>query len=280
MRTRLRYMLVVIACIPSAQSAEEPALEWLNATLWVQTSVEYRASARQAYELAKLRLDQALADPTWTAALEQKAVDPKARPAVILDVDETVLSNLPFEGELIRRGGNFSPALWKQWVSQAAAEPIPGALDFCNYAKRNGVTVFYVTNRKHEDEAGTRLNLERREFPLAEDMDVLLTKNERKAWASDKTTRRAHVASTHRILLLIGDDFNDFVSGAKTPMKDRAALSAKHAGMWGTKWIVIPNPMYGSWDAATCDYDRSLSSSARRSRKLGLLAPFEGGRAP
>jgi acid phosphatase len=68
-------------------------------------------------------------------------------------------------------------------------------------------------------------------------------------WSSDKTGRRAFVARTHRILLLIGDDLNDFVSvaAAKTP-SDRLALAKQHSAKWMDRWVLIPNPAYGSWD--------------------------------
>src|SRR5690242_6899130 len=71
--------------------------ENLNAVVWTQTAAEYRAVAKQAYRLARLQLDAALADPTWTAATEQTNVSPTLPPAIVLDLDETVLDNSAFQ---------------------------------------------------------------------------------------------------------------------------------------------------------------------------------------
>jgi predicted secreted acid phosphatase len=50
-------------------SATAAPHENLNATLWVQTALEYEATALQAYRLAQAQLDAALGDRTWTAAI-------------------------------------------------------------------------------------------------------------------------------------------------------------------------------------------------------------------
>ena len=75
-----------------AQQATDPsASDLLNAVLWMQRSVEYKASALTAFALARIRLDQALADTTWTGApKEQTGAYQALPPAVILDIDETI----------------------------------------------------------------------------------------------------------------------------------------------------------------------------------------------
>src|SRR6187401_1865157 len=95
---RLIALIVLAGCASHAPASQTPARprsstsaahENLNAVLWVQTALEYEASALQAYRLAALQLDAALADPSWTAATEQKGDASKLPPAVILDIDET-----------------------------------------------------------------------------------------------------------------------------------------------------------------------------------------------
>jgi acid phosphatase len=267
-------LVVVSAC-----ATVTPSVEQLNAVLWVQSSVEYEATARQAFRLADVRLADALDDPSWTAALEQGEAFTGLLPAVILDVDETVLDNSPFQARLIRDGREFESEAWSAWTAEARARAIPGALGFTRRADSLGVRVFYVTNRDYTDEEATRRNLEQLGFPLDEDADVLLTRGERPEWGSDKASRRAHVARTHRVLLVIGDDLNDFVSGARETREARLALARRHEEAWGLRWIVLPNPTYGSWESTLYDFARTLSADERRRRKTDSLdtrPPVEG----
>ncbi len=222
----------------------------LDGTAWLQTAVEAEGLARQAYAVAARMLEAALADPGWTAALEQQGEFSRLPPAVILDVDETVLDNSPFEARALRRGEPFETVRWKEWVARAEARPLPGALEFCRAAAARGVAVIFVTNREADLEDATRENLRRAGFPLDTVADPLLTKGERPEWSSDKGTRRAHVAATHRVLLLVGDDLGDFVSGARSALPQRWGLAQAHRDAWGTRWIVLPNPVYGSWEWA------------------------------
>ena len=83
------------------------------------------------------------------------------------------------------------------------------------------------------------------------------------------------MAQTHRILLLIGDNFGDFLDGYRTSPAGRLALMEKHRDKWGKQWIVLPNPMYGSWDRALYGHERGLSTSERQARKLGALDPWK-----
>jgi acid phosphatase len=237
---------------PVPASAAAPATVVLpDSVVWFRTSVEYRAVTTQAYRLATLMLDRALADQAWTAALEQSGEFGAKPPAVILDVDETVLDNSESEERNVREGAVYSEARWAVWCNERRAVPIPGALEFTRAAAAKGVTVFYVTNRDRALEQATRDNLAKSGFPLDSGRDTVLTRAERPEWtSSDKSSRRSLVAQDFRILLLIGDDFGDFVAGARGTLAARQALDAANAAMWGVKWIALPNPMYGSWKTA------------------------------
>jgi acid phosphatase len=237
---------------PSTPSVEAPPSEHptLYATLWIQTAAEYRASAWQAYAAARSSLARALNDSTWTAALEQEgALYGGLPPAIIVDVDETVLDNSPSQARVIRSGGEFDPEAWAEWVEEGRAPPVPGAPEFLARADSLGVTVFYVTNRDAPNEAATRRNLEAVGLPLESDVDTVLLRGEREEWASDKSSRRMAVAERYRVVLLVGDDFNDFVP-ANLPRGDRDRLVERYRDRWGERWIVLPNPTYGSWERA------------------------------
>ncbi len=220
----------------------------LNATVWIQASAEYRAASLQTYANARRALDQALADRTWAGATEDDAADQP--PAVILDVDETVLDNTPFQARVIRLGKSFDKEMFTQWVNEAAAPAVPGAAEFLAYAHSRGVTPFYITNRDapHE-ERGTVENLRRAGFPVRSDIDVVLLRGEN-GWKSDKSERRAHVAASHRVLLLVGDDLNDFANAREKSQAEREAIVGRHEAWWGSRWFMISNPMYGSWERA------------------------------
>ena len=250
--------------------------EGLLATLWTQTAVEYEAAALQAYRLAALQLDRALADPSWTAALEQQAQPDfdALPPAVVLDVDETVLDNSPYQARLILDDAVYSSATWDPWVREEQAAPVPGALAFTRYAAGRGVRVIYLTNRRSHLEEATRNNLARLGFPMAEGEDVVITRGEREEWAdSDKGPRRAAVAERYRVLLLVGDNLGDFLDGVDASVAEREALAAPYADYWGTRWILLPNPQYGSWEGALFGFDYDLDAAGRQARRYEQLRP-------
>lgn len=264
---------------PVATATQAPTVrtnENLHSVLWTQTAVEYEATARQAFELARLMLERALADTAWTAAIEQQAQQDGAGtlpPAVILDVDETVLDNSPYQARLVLDDGVFERSTWQAWVEEAQAPPVPGALAFTQYAAEQGVAVFYVTNRRAETEAATQANLARLGFPLVAGQDRLLLRGEQAGWTGDKTTRRQVVADRYRVLLLVGDNLGDFVAADDLSLAERQALSDRYQAYWGTRWIMLPNPQYGSWDGALIDYDYGLSRADQLRRKYGRLDP-------
>ncbi len=235
---------------PAAQPVPRDTHELLNATLWIQTSAEHRIVCRTIYEAAIEALDAALADPSATAALEQTGPFGSLPPAVIVDLDETILDNSPFAGRLVTDRIPFDPRLWAQWVTRAEAGALPGALEFIHHAESRGVAVYYVTNRSADQEEATRANLARLGIVLPAAVDTVLMSRERPEWRSDKTSRRAFVAARYRILLLVGDDLGDFVSGAVDTPENRVVLADRYPGYWGTRWFVIPNPMNGSWETA------------------------------
>lgn len=253
---------------PVVERGEQPPAEdTLYGTAWVQTAGEYAALCRQAYAVAAWSLEAALEDPTWTAATEQANQDVSdLPPAIIVDVDETVLDNSPYQARLILEGARYDEASWADWVERAEAEPVPGAVAFLQAAAARGVTVFYVTNRAAEGKAATERKLRAAGFPFAEGRDVLLLKGEN-GWSSDKQPRRELIARDFRIVLLCGDDLNDFVNGARTgDPGPRQALVARYAGWFGEKWIVLPNPVYGSWEASLFGRDYGLDPLERRAR--------------
>jgi Predicted secreted acid phosphatase len=275
----LSSLFVFVACVsvapapPAAPVAPRAAAhdELLDATLWVQTAAEYRALVLQSYQTAARMIDAALTDPSWTAAVEQTGDFSKLPPAIILDVDETILDNSAFEARLLEKNLPYDETLWNQWVDEAAAPAIPGAVELTNYAAQNGVTVFYVTNRNVSVEPQTRRNLMKAGFPMRDGVDTVLTAGERDGWVADKASRRKFVADQYRVLLLFGDDLGDFDSGFRSSVADRYAIVEKYKANWGTKWIPIPDPMYGSWEHSILGFMRDLSEADQLRMKRDAL---------
>jgi acid phosphatase len=238
---------------PAAARALEPrSQENLNAVLWMQTSAEYRESARQAYRIAAMQLDAALRDPAWTAAVEQPRSDSTLPPAVVLDLDETVLDNSAYEARLVHDGRAYSEDDWNRWCEERKAGAVPGAIEFLTDAHDRGVTAIYISNRDHSVEQATRDVMVRLGAPIESASDTVLTRHENGWESSDKGPRRQFAAGRYRILLLIGDNLEDFVSipaDAKS-VAGRDALARSYDARWATRWIMLPNPMYGSWEQA------------------------------
>ena len=238
---------------PAASSTAAPERhthENLNGVLWMQSGAEYRASVLQAYRAARTQLDAALNDTRWTAAVEQTGDLSALPPAVVLDLDETVIDNSAFAARQMLDGGRYTPASWVAWAEERKANAIPGAVEFLKYARSKGVTPFYITNRDHQIEQVTRENLAKLEIPVDTSRDTVLTRNENGWTQSDKSARRQAVAANYRILLLVGDNFEDFIAGTLTTVENRFTILDTHADYWGAKWIILPNPTYGSWETA------------------------------
>ena len=262
---------MVLSACQSTSTLRHPTT---NATLWVQNSAEYEALTQSVYQTALSNLGLAIEDSYWSAYVgtgEKGGGQKSKSPAVILDVDETVLDNSAFQARMIKQNSSFNIEAWNSWVMEANAEPVPGALSFTKRAAEEGIAIYYLTNREAKVEKGTRENLEQLGFPLSESEDRILSNNERENWTSAKTERRAYVAERHRILMLFGDDLNDFVSAKNMSQRERSELVDKHSGKWGKEWYILPNPAYGSWESALYNFDNSLSPSQIDSVRLERL---------
>ena len=241
--------------------------------LYAQSSAEYEASNIQTYVNAKSALDRALNDVTWTAAIEQKDNFENKPPAIILDIDETVLNNVPFQARSIIDGQSY-PTGWLDWMLEESSDAVAGVSDFLEYSQSKGVKIFYVTNRIAVAEDATRNNLKKLGLPLDTDRDVLLMKNEN-GWTSDKVSRRKLVAKDYRILLLIGDQLGDFLPLDETTLEldARKELADTYKHMWGSKWFMITNPMYGRWEASIYNNEYPDTEDELMQMRLEALKP-------
>ena len=266
-----------LALTTSATLAQTPQHDLLNAALWMQRSVEYKANSLAIFALAKIRLDQALADKSWTGApVEQTGAYQDLPPALILDLDETLIDNSRFQAWMIMSDKVFTGPVWTQFVNSGVSEEIPGALDFLKYAEQKGVKLFYVSNRTGEEEAGTRKNLERLGFPMGGNVDTMLFARKKPDWGSAKGTRRAFVAKDYRVLLMLGDNFGDFTDTYRGSEAERLKAYEDNKARWGREWIMLANPAYGSFESAPFGHDYKKSPDEQRKAKRDVLDPWKG----
>ncbi len=255
-------LVILTTAIPSKTATslapEQTDNEYqVGAVLWQQASAESRALQYQAYKLARLMLDRDL-------RLHQKS---NLKRAVVVDVDETVLDNSRYQAELIVNRQPFTSASWIEWCNRAKASAIPGAVDFLKYAATRGVRVFYVTNRRETEKAGTITNLKQLGFPDVSDETVVVRTD-----VSSKEPRRQSIRRRYRIVLLFGDNLSDFSNAfeGKTPEERTAAVEAARQ-KFGAEFIVLPNPMYGDWENAVYGYESGLTEQQKAARRKAAL---------
>jgi acid phosphatase len=272
-----RFGLAVALLGALAACAAPPSDERLHSTLWVQTSAEYAVSSFQVFSLAAAQADAAIADPAWTALPDIQSREPDLPIAVITDVDETILDNSAFTARNILADRQYTGEAWDRWVSGQDADAVPGAVRYLDWlANQRGVTVFYVTRRKAVHEAATRGNLAKLGFPLSASKDTLLMDDERPGWGSQKNARRREIANRYRVIQMFGDNLSDFMDVPATASPEFRLQRARDSEpMWGTRWFLIPNPIYGDWETSLIDgLDPAAEEDEALRRKLGGLEPY------
>ena len=228
----------------------------LNSTLWMQTAAEYQANSLQVYQMAAAKLNGLLEDQKHTALLEQKSGYEKLPPAIILDVDETILDNSPYQAMLVIENKKFSSITWNQWVALKQAPAIPGVVDFLNTAQQMGVTIFYVTNRKCSGPDNDPCPQDKQTFENLQSvginnvtLDNVLLLGEKDNWGRDKTSRRHYVAQNYRVIMLFGDNLGDFIEDDVQTVEERNNLIKQNQDRWGKSWFMLANPTYGGWQS-------------------------------
>jgi 5'-nucleotidase (lipoprotein e(P4) family) len=202
---------------------------------WFRSSAEYQALARQIYRSAEQRVRELAAGRargSW---------------AVILDADETVVDNSEYQRRIAARGEVYQTATWQAWVRERRAGAVPGAREFLIAVAELGGRIAIVTNRDDVVCEDTRANIRALMIPF----DVVLC---RVGGVSDKVPRFDAVANGTaapgtlpplEVLLWVGDNIQDFPRLTQA-VRDEAAAAYDP---FGQRYIVLPNPMYGSWES-------------------------------
>jgi len=250
-------ILLQSCCEKPKTESEKPVVEnhagdYLHqAVLWYQLSGEMQACSYQAFNLAKTAL-----------VANVKADKSPLKKAVILDIDETLLDNSPFMAEMSINHNEFSPELWEEWSKMEKAVALPGAVDFIRFALENNVEVFYVSNRLDSELQWTLNNMKALGFP-----EIPAERFYLKTTTSDKKMRRDSIMQNYSVVLFIGDNLADFSNDFDDRKTDYAkgAVDA-NAALFGTRYVIIPNPTYGGWEKPL--YDKSETPKFEQRRKL------------
>ncbi|HEX2083789.1 MAG TPA: 5'-nucleotidase, lipoprotein e(P4) family [Xanthomonadaceae bacterium] len=263
---------------PSAASAApaEGADDNLNAVLWMQSSAEYKATALTVYRAAADRLDVALKQRNWDALVPDERGNAAAGLplAVILDVDETVLDNSPYQARLILQGKEYDEVSWDRWVAEKKAKPVAGVVDFAKAATAKGVTLLYLSNRAEHLQAATLENLRAVGLPVKDEsvflgLGTVVPGCEQNG--SEKNCRRRLAGQKYRVLMQFGDQLGDFAEIVANTPAGRAQLFDEYDDWFGERWWMLPNPSYGSWEPAVFNNDWAQPRADRRKAKRDAL---------
>ena len=220
--------------------------------LWMRTSAEYRALAYQGYNVAMNAVKMAVTDPSH----QRKPL------AIVLDADETVVDNTKLMGESIVNGnGRFDAPWWRQAVHQGKSQAMPGAVEFLNEVHKQGVEIFYVSNRYAPVNLDVTIqNFKELGFPSIDKDHVLLFEKD-----SDKQPRFDMIAKKYYVVVYMGDNAGDFPIGTKgKTLAERNAIIDAHKEDFGTIFVVFPNPAYGSWVSALAKGYQNLSPEEQK----------------
>lgn len=235
----------------------------VGAVLYMQKAAEYRALAYQAFNIARWQLD---ADLDKKNAKKLPKAERKMARAIMVDIDETVLDNSPAQAYAIKGRLPFNLKDWYAWGEMRKAKPIPGAVDFLNYADSKGVRVFFVSNRDAVQKQATIDNLKSVGFRNVSADNVLLRTD-----TSSKEPRRQIILAKYRIVFFMGDNLDDHSAVfEKKPIGERFAETDKMRDLFGKKYILLPNAMYGTWENAIYDY-KILGETQKAEKRANAL---------
>jgi 5'-nucleotidase (lipoprotein e(P4) family) len=243
---------------PAAYSQKDLNEQDVMSLLWMQTAAEYRELCYQAYNLAKLQVDEAV-----------KNVKHGDKPlAIVTDCDETILDNSAYDAGHTGYNDAYAGDTWAKWVDAAKADAMPGSKEFLQYLSSKGVEVFYVTNRDAKKGLdGTMKNLKNLGFPNVDEKHVLLQTDK-----GNKQPRFDEVSKDYNVVTYMGDNENDLPIGTYgQSLQDRNSTADKNKDTFGSKFIALPNPSYGDFEPAVASGYWGLSAQQKDEARKAIL---------
>lgn len=249
----------IVTLLPSISSATDNTSERNllgYAVAWKQTAAEYRALYYQGFNVARMHLDKALAE-------HKKGDKPLA---IVTDLDDTLVLPLEYWGNLIENNKNFfEDPLWDNWIPTNGMVPSPGSNDFLEYAKSKNIEIFYVTSRNQGEPTWelAKQNILAMGFPLKDDSHLTVLMD-----TSNKETRQNEILKDYNVVVFLGDNLNDFRRKyyVKGDIDGRIAKMEEDKNLYGSQYILFPNPTDGHWLSAI--FGESEPPESQENRKL------------
>jgi 5'-nucleotidase (lipoprotein e(P4) family) len=257
MRKLLALFLVLLSITNSFSQSKKGATqptakaaggdkESVLSILYQQRAAEYAALCLQAYNLAKRKVDAAIANPVLTQG--------DLPLAVITDLDETALDNSANEVRQLLKDSLYDPTEFNRWIMTIQADTVPGSTEFFNYVdslSQHGpkkIDIYYISNRDASMVGYTMTNMKNLGFPQCDDSSHFKFKTN----TSSKEARRQGVLKDHQVVVLLGDNLIDldahFDGYQQTPDQRRSQVYSLK-DRWGDLYIVLPNADYGDWES-------------------------------
>lgn len=272
------YQIPQCEYLPPA--AQFQAKNGLFGAVWMQQAVESDAAIQSIYQGAEAQLKAALSDKTQALSRsEQQKLGSAAAgkpPAIIVDIDETILDNDLFNARGLRgRLQAFGENYFECWGNEQKATAYPSAKAFLNQAAAAGATIFFVTNRRENQRKPVVETLVREGFPVLNGGANVIFRGfdaGEKDGSKDKGPRRMCVAQEFRVAMLFGDNLGDFMDGVDVSPDARVEMVQREGGheQWGKRWFMLPNPAYGSWASALSKFRKDGQDPSQFERERNM----------
>lgn len=244
----LIFVVLLGGCNSPNNHTDELSHEHLvYATLWFQNSPEAKALFYQGFNIAKERV------------VEFNQIKGEKPLAVVVDLDETMIDNSPFQGKMIEKGEGYSSEFWFEWTSLAQAKATPGAVEFTHFCDSLGIEVIYLSNRRTRELEATMHNMDSLGFAFMKAENFLLVDE-----TNAKKPRRDRVTEKFEIILLLGDNLNDFSEVFENRGDDwGVSIVEAYRSEFGRRFIIFPNPMYGEWEKSAYEHINGLDETQK-----------------
>ncbi len=230
-------LILLFSCAHSVDEKSNPQTPFLVATKYFQNSGESAALYHQGYNVAYQYIEQLM-----------KSYKHRKPACVVLDVDETILDNSFYQGTLFEKGEIYDDKTWDEWVMMAKAPALPGVVEYLKKVRDLGVEPIFITNRRSHLVEATVENMEKVGIPV--DPKFIVGRDK----IHSKELRRTRFGKDCNIVQLIGDNLSDFSDDYNsTNLEERKDQVRQNKSNFGTRYILLPNPMYGDWRKTILD---------------------------
>ncbi|GHC61181.1 HAD family acid phosphatase [Roseibacillus persicicus] len=212
----MKYLSFLVLCLISCAS---PSREPANLS-------DLKREVTTYAESGDYQGDVAASVASAEAFLTRRAASGQAKLAVIFDIDETVLSNLPHMKET---DWGYQPPVWSKWVARAEAPAIEPVKKVYQTAVDLDLAVIFLTGRTEDERAATAKNLTSQGMGKYEKLVLRPNKSDapyEKAVAFKSRVRKNLTSEGYTIIASFGDQTSDLEGG------------------YSERNFKIPNPFY------------------------------------